>query len=79
MADWDYIDRCAKLADPLPLFGMVVQELVCCVLHVLLGNGDIISFEDANAARERTGVAGVMIARGALVKPWIFTEIKEQR
>ncbi|XP_067355297.1 tRNA-dihydrouridine(47) synthase [NAD(P)(+)]-like isoform X1 [Channa argus] len=44
----------------------------------LFGNGDILSYEDAMKARE-TGVSGIMIARGALVKPWIFTEIKESR
>eukprot|EP00118_Oscarella_pearsei_P009383 m.54019 g.54019 ORF g.54019 m.54019 type:complete len:575 (+) comp34302_c0_seq1:173-1897(+) len=63
LADWEYVDQCAKAAEPIPLFG----------------NGDILSYEDANAVREKTGVAGVMIARGALIKPWIFTEIKEQR
>ncbi|EDL83604.1 dihydrouridine synthase 3-like (S. cerevisiae), isoform CRA_a [Rattus norvegicus] len=42
------------------------------------GNGDILSFEDANCAMQ-TGVAGIMVARGALLKPWLFTEIKEQR
>ncbi|XP_067328603.1 tRNA-dihydrouridine(47) synthase [NAD(P)(+)]-like [Anolis sagrei] len=44
----------------------------------LFGNGDIFSFEDAIKAKE-TGVSGVTIARAALVKPWIFTEIKEMR
>ncbi|XP_029023278.1 tRNA-dihydrouridine(47) synthase [NAD(P)(+)]-like [Betta splendens] len=44
----------------------------------LFGNGDILSYEDAVKARE-TGVSGIMIARGALIKPWIFTEIKESR
>ncbi|KAL8558527.1 hypothetical protein ACOMHN_038851 [Nucella lapillus] len=62
-ADWDYIKTCAQAAAPMPLFG----------------NGDILSYEDANLHKEASGVSGLMIARGALIKPWIFTEIKEQR
>ncbi|XP_072458025.1 tRNA-dihydrouridine(47) synthase [NAD(P)(+)]-like isoform X2 [Notamacropus eugenii] len=61
-ADWQYIQHCADVASPMPLFG----------------NGDILSYEDANRALQ-TGVSGIMIARGALIKPWLFTEIKEQR
>ncbi|TEA33319.1 hypothetical protein DBR06_SOUSAS8010190 [Sousa chinensis] len=62
LADWRYIEQCVTAASPMPLFG----------------NGDILSYEDANRAMQ-TGVAGIMIARGALLKPWLFTEIKEQR
>ncbi|KAG1661393.1 tRNA-dihydrouridine(47) synthase [NAD(P)(+)]-like [Nymphon striatum] len=62
-ADWNYISKCASLANPIPLFG----------------NGDILSFEDYNTQKAMSGVSGIMIARGALIKPWIFTEIKEQR
>ncbi|VDI18331.1 tRNA-dihydrouridine synthase 3 [Mytilus galloprovincialis] len=62
-ADWDYIDQCAELAKPMPVFG----------------NGDILSYEDLDCHINETEVKGCMIARGALIKPWIFTEIKEQR
>jgi len=63
LADWKYIDECAKICDPVPLFG----------------GGDILSYHDYNDHMENTHVSGCMIARGALYKPWIFTEIKEQR
>ncbi|GFS00405.1 tRNA-dihydrouridine(47) synthase [NAD(P)(+)] [Elysia marginata] len=62
-ADWDYISQCAIAGAPMPVFG----------------NGDILSFEEANLHMETHGVGGVMLARGALIKPWLFTEIKEQR
>lgn len=45
----------------------------------IFGGGDCYSSESYWDAVESTGVDGVMVARGALIKPWIFTEIKERR
>jgi len=45
----------------------------------LLGNGDVLSWEEYAEKKNRTGVSGVMIGRGALMKPWVFQEIKEER
>lgn len=64
LADWEYIELCAKAADTCPVFG----------------NGDILSYEDYVCKKQLAPtVQGVMIGRGALIKPWIFTEIKEQK
>ena len=41
--------------------------------------GDIYSFEDYYQRLNETNVSGCMIAPGALIKPWLFTEIQEQR
>mmetsp|Transcript_1829 Transcript_1829/g.7099 ORF Transcript_1829/g.7099 Transcript_1829/m.7099 type:complete len:662 (-) Transcript_1829:95-2080(-) len=45
----------------------------------LIGNGDVFTYHDYVKNVEGQGVATCMIARGALIKPWIFTEIKERR
>ncbi|KAL1490277.1 hypothetical protein ABEB36_012998 [Hypothenemus hampei] len=63
-ADWSYIEKVAQNAAPAPVFGC----------------GDILSFEDYKLFREQApNIAGVMLGRGALIKPWIFKEIKEQK
>ncbi|KAJ8905347.1 hypothetical protein NDN08_001854 [Rhodosorus marinus] len=62
-ADWNYIDKCRKIANDSGL--------------PLVGNGDIFSFEDAQEAF--TVSDAIMVARGAIIKPWIFAEIKEAR
>lgn len=41
----------------------------------VIGNGDVISAEDAATMLARTGCDGVAIARGALGNPWLFAEI----
>jgi tRNA-dihydrouridine synthase 3 len=45
----------------------------------VIGNGDILTPWDVPARLEGTSIASVMVARGALIKPWIFRELKEGR
>ncbi len=40
-------------------------------------NGNVLSAADVKRAFDETGADGVMIARGAIGNPWIFTEAKE--
>ncbi len=41
----------------------------------VIGNGDIMSAEDALNMKKVTGCDGLMIARGAMGNPWLFSEI----
>jgi len=43
----------------------------------LVGNGDVRTPEDAARMFEHTGCDSIMIGRGALGAPWIFSEIKD--
>ena len=51
----------------------------------VIGNGDVLSWQDweahtgASAGAGGAAVASCMIARGALIKPWLPREIKERR
>lgn len=48
---------------------------IAAAVHIpVVGNGDLLYPEDITRARASSGVRSVMIARGALIKPWIFTE-----
>ena len=43
----------------------------------IIGNGDILTFYEAQRRLSDTpGVSAVMIGRGALIRPWIFAEVK---
>ena len=65
LADWSYIDRCSTVAADSGL--------------TLIGNGDVYTFEDYNYNVANPNIATCMIGRGAIIKPWLMTEIKEQR
>lgn len=45
----------------------------------VVGNGDVLTHYEARDRMARTGVRSVMVARGALIKPWIFKELREGR
>lgn len=45
----------------------------------VIGNGDILTPYEARDRISRSGVRSVMLGRGALIKPWLFREIKEGR
>ena len=67
LADWGYIQKCADAAE-----SGGVQ---------LVGNGDVFDWRDYERRMSACGgnLATCMIGRGALVKPWLMTEIKERR
>jgi tRNA-dihydrouridine synthase 3 len=66
--------RYSKAAD-WPLIAQVAES---CPIPVL-GNGDILIPWEARQRLQQSKVAGAVIARGALIKPWIFKELLEDQ
>jgi tRNA-dihydrouridine synthase 3 len=54
-----------------------IGSVVAAVPVPVVGNGDILFPQDVERALARAGCAGVMSARGALIKPWLFREVSE--
>ena len=57
-----------------PASWTAIGEVVEAVGIPVIGNGDILFPHDIARGVAESGCAGVMIARGALIKPWIFRE-----
>ena len=51
-----------------------IAEVAAALPVPVIGNGDLLFGHEIAAARDRAGCAAVMVARGALIKPWIFRE-----
>lgn len=64
LADWDYVRECSSRRKRGTPF-------IAC--------GDVMNWEEVEEHSKYHGVDHVMIGRGALMKPWIFTEIAERR
>lgn len=45
----------------------------------VIGNGDILTWYEAEDRQRASGCAAVMVGRGALIKPWLFDEIRTRR
>jgi nifR3 family TIM-barrel protein len=54
----------------------VIAQVVQAVDIPVIGNGDLTSAAAVRLRIEQTGVAGVMLGRGAMSAPWIFREIR---
>ena len=55
--------------------GEEIAKIVAKVKIPVIANGGIFTKEDADKVMTETGADGVMLARGALEKPWLFAEI----
>ncbi|MGM9991846.1 MAG: tRNA-dihydrouridine synthase family protein [Candidatus Bruticola sp.] len=56
----------------------VVKRAVDSVSIPVIGNGDILTWYEAEDKQLPSGAQGIMIGRGALIKPWIFQEIRDK-
>ncbi|KAI9754377.1 MAG: tRNA-dihydrouridine synthase 3 [Lichina confinis] len=86
-ADWAYIAECAALITRIRKEEDHVADTVKEVdprdkpsgaqgKVFFLGNGDCYSHFDYNKHLEESGVDAIMLARGPLIKPWLFEEIQ---
>lgn len=53
----------------------LIKEVVDLSPVPVIANGGIFSKFDADLIMEKTNAAGIMLARGALNKPWLFSEL----
>ena len=53
----------------------VIERVKKAVSIPVIGNGDIFTAKDALDMMDKTGCDGVMIGRGAMGNPWLFSEI----
>jgi tRNA-dihydrouridine synthase 3 len=55
----------------------LIDEVSRAVAIPVIGNGDLLTPWDLERRRSETGLSSFLVARGALIKPWIFKEMAE--
>lgn len=53
----------------------IIKEVKAAVTIPVIGNGDIFTPQDAGRLLQETGCDGIMVARGAQGRPWLFAQI----
>ncbi|KAL8691477.1 MAG: hypothetical protein Q9218_003304 [Villophora microphyllina] len=85
-ADWEYIAECAAVIKQFTNKGDSLADTVresdprtfpAGEKVYFIGNGDCYSHVDYQKHLEKSKVDSVMVARGALIKPWVFEEIEK--
>jgi len=54
-----------------------IAEVAAAVPVPVIGNGDLLFAHEIHDHMRSSGCVGVMVARGALIKPWIFKEARD--
>src|SRR5690606_3689650 len=54
----------------------LVRQLAAERRVPIVGNGDVLTWHEAEDRLAHSGCAAVMLGRGALIKPWIFEEMR---
>lgn len=57
----------------------LISEIVTASSLPIIGNGDILTHYEAADRWQASSCTALMVGRGALIKPWLFQEIREGR
>ncbi len=56
-----------------------IEEVAQAIEIPVIGNGDLLTPWDLRRRRRETSVSSFLVARGALIKPWIFKELLQDK
>lgn len=57
----------------------IIAEVAAAVPVPVVGNGDLLTIWDFERRRRETPIRSFLVARGCLIKPWLFKELREGR